>query len=117
MDLGELLSRVQAPTLSAAFPAREADQSVRDDLRLADYTEALTEQVEERDTSHVILVAHSIGGAVCMEVASRLENRLTGFVGLSAGIPEPGQAVSVVFSCSYIHKFVSSTSILESKPS
>jgi pimeloyl-ACP methyl ester carboxylesterase len=88
----ELVSRMQAPTLSAAFPARKADQSARDDLRLADYTEAVTEQVEEWEMSHVILVGHSIGGAVCMEVASRLANRLTGFVGLSAGT-----VVSVLF--------------------
>lgn len=105
----ELVSRVQAPTLPAAFPAREADQSARDDLRLADYTEAVTEQVEEWDTPRVILVAHSIGGAVCMEVASRLANRLTGFVGLSAGIPEPGQSF---LSCFPFHQRVVQQAIL-----
>ncbi|WP_152039457.1 alpha/beta fold hydrolase [Salinigranum salinum] len=105
----ELISRMQAPTLSAVFPAREADQSVRDDLRLADYTEAVTEQVEEWETSRVILVAHSIGGAVCMEVASRLGDRLTGFVGLSAGIPEPGQSF---LSCFPFHQRVVQQAIL-----
>ncbi|MDS0301095.1 alpha/beta hydrolase [Halogeometricum sp. S1BR25-6] len=105
----ELVSRMQAPTLSARFPAREADQSARDDLRLADYSEAVTEQVEEWDTSRVILVAHSIGGAVCMEVASRLVNRLTGFVGLSAGIPEPGQSF---LSCFPFHQRVVQQAIL-----
>jgi hypothetical protein len=39
----ELIPRTQAPILPAAFPARKADQSARDDLRLADYTEAITE--------------------------------------------------------------------------
>lgn len=93
----ELVLRMQAPTLSAEFPARETDQTVRDDLRLADYTDAVTEQVEELDTPRVILVAHSIGGAVCMEVASRIPDHLTGFVGLSAGIPEPGQSFLLCF--------------------
>ena len=105
----ELVSRMQTPTLSAAFPAREADQSARDGLRLADYTEAVTEQVEEWETSRVVLVAHSIGGAVCMEVASRLADRLAGFVGLSAGIPEPGQSF---LSCFPFHQRVVQQAIL-----
>ena len=84
----DLLSLVEAPTLPVAFPARDADQTVRDRLRLADYTDTITEQIDEWDVSRVILVGHSIGGEVCMEVASRLEERFAGFVGLSAAIPK-----------------------------
>ena len=85
----DLLPLVEAPTLPAAFPARVAGQTVRDGLRLQDYTDTIIEQIDEWDVSRVILVGHSIGGAVCMEVASRLANRFVGFVGLSAAIPEP----------------------------
>lgn len=105
----DLLSLIEAPTLPAAFPAREADQSVRGDLRLADYTDAIVEQIDEWDTSRVILVAHSIGGAVCMEVASRLADRVSGFVGLSAGIPEPGQSF---LSCFPFHQRVVQQAVL-----
>lgn len=84
----DLLSLVEAPTLPAAFPARDADQTVRDGLRLQDYTETIIEQIDEWDVSRVILVGHSIGGEVCMEVASRLADRFAGFVGLSAAIPK-----------------------------
>lgn len=105
----ELVSRMQAPTVAAAFPARKADQSERDDLRLADYTDAVIEQIEEWDTAGVILVAHSIGGAICMEAAARLEDRLAGFVGLSAGIPEPGQSF---LSCFPFHQRVVQQAIL-----
>lgn len=105
----ELVSRMQTPVMSAVYPAREAKQSVRNDLRLADYTEAVTKQVAEWDMSHVILVAHSIGGAVCMEVSSQLTNRLTGFIGLSAGIPEPRQSF---LSCFPFHQRVVQQAIL-----
>lgn len=88
----DLLSLVEAPTLPVAFPTRVADQTVRDGLRLRDYTETIIEQIDAWDVSRVILVGHSIGGTVCMEVASRLADRLAGFVGLSAGIPEPGRS-------------------------
>lgn len=105
----DLLPLVEAPTLPATFPAREADQTVRDGLRLADYTNAIIEQIDEWDVPRVILVAHSIGGAVCMEVASRLTNRVTGFVGLSAGIPEPGQSF---LSCFPFHQRVVQQAVL-----
>lgn len=88
----ELLSLIEAPTLAAAFPTRVTDQTVRHGLRLRDYTETVVEQIDAWDVSRVILVGHSIGGTVCMEVASRLGDRLAGFVGLSAGIPEPGRS-------------------------
>jgi pimeloyl-ACP methyl ester carboxylesterase len=105
----DLLSLVEAPALPAAFPAREADQSVRDGLRLAEYTDTVVEQIDEWDVPRVILVAHSIGGAVCMEIASRLTNRVTGFVGLSAGIPEPGQPF---LSCFPFHQRVVQQAVL-----
>lgn len=99
----ELISFMDAPTLPAAFPARDADQSVRDDLRLVDYTDAVLEQVSKWEVSSVILVAHSIGGPICIELASRLPNRVEGFIGLSAGIPERGQSF---LSCFPFHQRV-----------
>lgn len=99
----DLLSLIEAPTLPASFPARVADQTVRDELRLRDYTDTIIEQIDEWDVSRVILVGHSIGGAVCMEVASRLENRFAGFVGLSAAIPEPERSF---LSCLPFHQRV-----------
>lgn len=85
----DLLSLVVAPTLPVAFPGRGADQAERHGLRLQDYTDRITEQIDAWDVSRVVLVGHSIGGALCTEVASRLASRLAGFVGLSAAIPEP----------------------------
>lgn len=99
----DLLSLVEAPTLTAAFPARDADPTVRYGLRLQDYTDTIIEQINEWNVSRVILVGHSIGGVVCMEVASHLENRFAGFVGLSAAIPEPGRSF---LSCLPFHKRV-----------
>lgn len=94
----ELVSFVDAPMLPAAFPAREADQSARDDLRLADYTDAVVEQVNEWEVSRVILVTHSIGGAVCIETASRLANRVEGFHRSMCGDSRTGAVVSDMFS-------------------
>lgn len=105
----DLLSLLEAPALPAAFPAREADQSVRDDLRLVEYTDAIVERIDEWEVPRVILVAHSIGGAVCMEVASRRTDRVAGFVGLSAAIPEPGQSF---LSCFPFHRRVVKQAVL-----
>lgn len=105
----DLLSLIEAPTLPTPFPARDVDRSVRDDLRLTDYTDAVVEQIDECDASRVILVAHSIGGAVCTGVASRLADRVSGFVGLSAVIPEPGQSF---LSCFPFHQRVVQQAVL-----
>jgi len=95
----DLLSLVDAPTLPVAFPARGGDQTVRHGIRLQDYTETIIDQIDEWDVSRVILVGHSIGGALCMEVASRLGDRFAGFIGLSAAIPEPERAFLSYLPC------------------
>ncbi|WP_267643912.1 alpha/beta fold hydrolase [Haloarchaeobius amylolyticus] len=83
---------IEAPTLSASFPARKADQSARDSLRLVGYTGAILEQVDEWDVRRVVLVGHSVGGTVCVELADCLSERVVGLVGVCAGIPAPGQS-------------------------
>ena len=97
----DVLSLIETPTLAARFPGRDDDQSVPDELRLSDYTDAVIEQIDQWETSRVILVAHSIGGAVCMEVASRIADRVVGFIGVSAVIPEPGESF---LSCFPLHQ-------------
>ncbi|WP_267643495.1 alpha/beta fold hydrolase [Haloarchaeobius amylolyticus] len=99
----ELVSLVDAPMLPVRFPARAAEQPVRDNLQLVDYVEAIVKQIEEWDVSTVILVGHSIGGSICVEVADRLSDCTAGFVGLCAAIPECGQSF---MSCLPFHEQV-----------
>lgn len=63
---------------------------------LNDYVQAALESANRLPTDTIIIVAHSIGGVVGSELAKRLGNRVVGFVGISAAIPQSG---SNFFSC------------------
>lgn len=64
---------------------------------LDEYANSALAQVNELGTSRTVIVAHSIGGVVGLELAKKLGDRLAGFVGVSAAIPEPGKSYLSVF--------------------
>ncbi len=67
--------------------SRVADYPRRPGAGLADYAEAVLEQVPWPSYS---LVGHSIGGVVAAEVVSRAGGAVTGVVGVASVVPEPG---------------------------
>lgn len=55
---------------------------------LSDYVDAAAESAKQLKTDKIIIVAHSIGGVVGVELARRLVgDRVAGFVGISAAVP------------------------------
>ena len=59
---------------------------------LNDATQDILEQVQNNNASKYIIVAHSLGGVVGLEVAKSLKEKLAGFIGVSATIPGPGES-------------------------
>ncbi|WP_227353630.1 alpha/beta fold hydrolase [Haladaptatus salinisoli] len=94
----ELTPLLDGPTLTPTFPARDAEQSVRNDLRLKDYVEHISDQLMEWDVPAIVIVAHSIGGAICLDVVNELSDKVVGFVGLSAAVPPQGRSFLSCFS-------------------
>lgn len=64
---------------------------------LSDYVGAAAKSAKQLKTDKIIVVAHSIGGIVGVELARQLGGeRVAGFVGISAAVPSPG---GNFFSC------------------
>ena len=87
-----VVSRVQQPTLPVEFPNRGQGDRANQDLALQDYTEAVVARVEGWNHRRVVLVAHSIGGSVALEVADRLGDRVAGILGVGAAFPRSGES-------------------------
>lgn len=92
----EHAAHLDCPTLAASFPGRGADSPSTSGRPLDDYVGHVVRQVEEWPVDEVVVVAHSIGGVVGVEVAAAIPERVAGFVGVCAAIPRPGGSF---FSC------------------
>lgn len=92
MDLGGTHANLECADAHADVSGTGSVASVRDELRLTDYVEHASEQIKGWDVPQIILVAYSVGGAICLDVASELPERVVGFIGLSAAIPTQEQS-------------------------
>lgn len=83
----DLRSRLDYPSLAIHFPEKQKSNS-RSKLSLHDYTSSVDEQINEWDEAkqHVI-IGHSIGGCLGVDVASKLDTTI-GFLGICAAIPK-----------------------------
>lgn len=86
----EITPVLEGPHLPVTFPARNGDHEGTGGLGLRDYVDHVCRQIEEWPPTEIVLVAHSIGGVIGKEVAEALPDRVVGFVGVCAAIPEPG---------------------------
>ena len=84
-----LQQRLRVPTCAVGHPG------ARTHFTLADYVDGAHTQTTAVlvEGQQVVVVAHSAGGVVGLELASRLKVRLLGMVAISAVIPRAGQAV------------------------
>lgn len=75
------------PHVFADLPARDGSPK---GLGLGDYTDAVLAQADELDAGRLVVVMHSLGGVVGLQVADRLAGRLAGIVAVSAAVPRDG---------------------------
>ena len=65
----------------------------QDEIRLSDYVDAVSSDIEQADLSDIILVGHSLAGITIPHVAARLPKRVRRVVYLSTTNPALGQSV------------------------
>ena len=83
----DLAPLVRAPTLAVEFPGRDRDLRARQALGLQEYAAHVHRQIVEWDVDRVVIAAHSLGGVVGQSVAPQVNERLAGFMAISAVIP------------------------------
>lgn len=79
---------------SLSVPCAVADHSSarRANASLKDYVDADEEQALTIPAKRLVIVAHSIGGVIGVELLRRLGDRAAGFIAVSAAIPLPGKS-------------------------
>ncbi len=66
-------------------------RSDQQNATLNDYINLAHDQASLLNTDKIIIVAHSIGGVIGVELIKRLGDRVAAFIGVSAAIPEHGK--------------------------
>ncbi|MEX2639904.1 MAG: alpha/beta hydrolase [Balneolales bacterium] len=88
----ELKPLLNYPALFVDFPNRNDPDKVNSGLSLTDYSDSVINQTEAWGKKNIILVCHSIGGIAALKVAEHFGSRITGFIAISAVIPDRNQA-------------------------
>lgn len=78
------------PCLKVEYPLRDRNVISGHHLGLEDYVNHMAEQLRAWGTNKFVIVAHSLGGVLAMELASRFTGRVAGFVAIGAAIPKRG---------------------------
>jgi pimeloyl-ACP methyl ester carboxylesterase len=86
----ETVKHLETDSLAVDFPGRDHEAEANNSLTLDDYSTYILDRVRNWDKQKVILAAHSIGGILALKIADPLGDRVAGFAGISAAIPEKG---------------------------
>ncbi len=97
----DVASKVSVPYVCADYTALNRSNN---EATLADYVNSLHQQVAGLKVDKVVIVAHSIGGVVGVELSKRLGDKVAAFMAVSAAIPKPGG--SFISTLPFPQKFV-----------
>lgn len=86
----DVIAKIDAPTLAIEAPHRGDKKALR--LTLKDYIDEAMNQIEGFEAKKIVLIGHSIGGVVMMQLAQLLGKRVVGVIGVGATIPLPGES-------------------------
>lgn len=78
------------PYLLIDFPFRKDNEPLRKQLSLADYVDHMEKQIVNWPIQKFIIVAHSLGGTLAIKLASKMPERIAGFIAVGAIIPKNG---------------------------
>ncbi|SCY41346.1 alpha/beta fold hydrolase [Flavobacterium caeni] len=59
-------------------------------LHYKDYVEEVVQQIDNWTVDQIVIVGHSIGGCIALNIAARYPGRVIGFIGIAAAIPAKG---------------------------
>jgi len=84
----DLTAQLEHPALAVDYPGRGiyADMAVKG-LGLNQYVASVISDLDRFPPRKVVIVAHSIGGVIGIEVTHQRRKRIAGFVAVSAAIP------------------------------
>jgi pimeloyl-ACP methyl ester carboxylesterase len=88
----EVRVRLRIPALAVDFPNRNASYSVNRKLRFTDYTKSIIDQIERWKVDEYIIVTHSLGGCLGLQIAQHYKERVIGFVAIGSAIPAKGDS-------------------------
>lgn len=81
-------------TLAIDFPNRRENEAENQELDFSDYLKYSIDQIERWNKHKMILVAHSIGGCLGLKLGDYFEEKILGFDGIGAAIPQNGKSFS-----------------------
>lgn len=87
-----LKSEINQTLLTIDFPNRKISDNANQTLTFDDYVNSTIEQIKNWNADNFIIVAHSIGACVRLEVAEQFKNQLKGFVAIGSVIPTNGNS-------------------------
>lgn len=91
----DVMNNIENPCLLLELPGRGEDREVADNIKMArsftDYFTFIKQQVEGWPVRRFIVVAHSIGGLLGLQLCASLPERAVGFAAVSAAIPKDGK--------------------------
>ena len=81
-------AQISLPTVAVDYTQLKR-QATLNETSLQQYVDVAISQANTLSTDKVVIVAHSIGGIVGIEVAKQLRDKVVGFVAVSAAVPNP----------------------------
>lgn len=88
----DLINELNVPSLPIDFPNRLAGDKANRNLSFADYIDSVKGQVQQWKHKRLIIVAHSIGACVGLELLNHFKNEVKGFVAVGSVIPAVGHS-------------------------
>jgi pimeloyl-ACP methyl ester carboxylesterase len=84
---------LDAPAVAVDLPGRGNRPADLATVTIADFVDAVVDEIEQRDLYDVVLVGHSLAGITLPGVAARVPERLARLVFVAATVPEHGENI------------------------
>jgi pimeloyl-ACP methyl ester carboxylesterase len=81
------------PVLAVDLPGRGSRPRPLEGITVADFVDAVVDDIEERDLDDVVLVGHSMAGITMPGVAARIPERLRRLVFVACTVPADGERI------------------------
>ncbi|MCP4344493.1 MAG: alpha/beta hydrolase [Desulfobacterales bacterium] len=84
----DLIKKIKYPSLPVDLPGRGKHISIATKgLSLENYVQSVLSDIDQFGPKKLIIVAHSISGIIGLEIVRLLQNRICGFIAVSASVP------------------------------
>ncbi|MCZ8515375.1 alpha/beta hydrolase [Paenibacillus filicis] len=86
----QVVSGLEHPVLVVNYPGRKEEERSRQELTLKDYVDYIKGQVGAWNVEKFVIVAHSLGGLLALQIAAEFPGRVVGLAAIGAAIPKRG---------------------------